>query len=148
MKDLGYPNDTINLIGNIYSQSTTTFIGEHFGKTQFISIQRETIQGDTLSPYIFIIFLEHLLRWSQQVNNGYTFGTSKVKISSAAYADDLAAIANKLKSLQIQLNILDKFCEWAGMDLGIPKCAIIGCPNKSKVSPLAFKIQIQATKLI
>ena len=96
MKDLGYTNDSINLIGDIYSQSSTVFTGEHFGKTLPIPIQRGTIQGDTLSPYLFIIFLESLLRWSQQGNNDYTFGTSRVKISSAAYADDLAAIANKL----------------------------------------------------
>ena len=147
MKDLGYPNDAINLIENIYSQSITIFIGEHFSITQPIPIQRGTIQGDTLSPYLFIICLEPLLRWLQQGNNGYTCGTSKVKISSAAYADDLAAIANRLKSLQIQLNKLDKLCEWAGMDLRIPKCAINGCPNKSKTSPLAFKIQIQATNI-
>ena len=38
MQDLGYPNDVVNLIGNIYSQSTTTFIGEYFGKTQPIPI--------------------------------------------------------------------------------------------------------------
>ena len=147
MKDLGYPNDAIHLIGNIYSKSTTTFIGEHFGKTQPIPIQRGTIQGDTLSPYLFIVFLEPLLRWLQQGNNGYTFGTSRIKISSATYADDLAAIANKLQSLQTQLNKLDKFCEWAGMDLGIPKCAITGCPNKSKMNPLAFKTQIQNTNI-
>jgi hypothetical protein len=33
------------------------------------------------------------------------------------------------------------------MDLGIPKCTIIGCPNKSKLSPLSFKTQIQATNM-
>ena len=103
MKDLGYPTDAINLIGNIYSQSFTIFSGEHFGKILPIPIQRGTIQGDTLSPYLFIIFLEPLLRWLQQGDNGYTFGTSKVQISSAAYADDLAAIANKVASLQTQL---------------------------------------------
>ena len=54
MKDLGYPNDAIHLIGNIYSKSTTTFIGEYFGKIQPIPIQRGTIQGDTLSPYLSI----------------------------------------------------------------------------------------------
>ena len=62
MKDLGYPQDAIAMIGNIYSQSTTTYIGEYFGKTQPIPIQRGTIQGDTLSPYLLIIFLEPLLR--------------------------------------------------------------------------------------
>ena len=50
MKDLGYPHDAVTLVGNIYSQSTTTFTGEHFGKTQPIPIKRGTIQGDTLSP--------------------------------------------------------------------------------------------------
>jgi len=96
MKDLGYSIDAINLIGNIYFKSTTTFTGEHFGKTQPIPIQRGTIQGDTLSPYLFIIFLKPLLRWLQQENNGYTFGTSKTKISSTAYTDDLTTITNKL----------------------------------------------------
>ena len=58
IKDLGYPTDSINLIGNIYSQSSTIFTGEYFGKTLPIPIQRSTIQGDTLSLYLFIIFLE------------------------------------------------------------------------------------------
>jgi hypothetical protein len=43
MKDLGYSNDAIHLIGNIYSHTTTTFTGEHFGKTQPIHIQKGTI---------------------------------------------------------------------------------------------------------
>jgi hypothetical protein len=33
------------------------------------------------------------------------------------------------------------------MDLGIPKCAVIGCPNKSKVKPTIFKALIQATNI-
>jgi hypothetical protein len=99
MKDLGYPTDAVTLIGNIYADSTTTFTGEHFGKTKPIPIQRGTIQGDTLSPYLFLIFLKPLLRWLQRGKNGYTFGTSKLIISSAAYADDLAAIINSLQSI-------------------------------------------------
>jgi hypothetical protein len=62
MKDLGYPEDAVTLVGNIYAQSSTIFTGEHFGRTKPIPIQRGTIQGDTLSPYLFLIFLEPLLR--------------------------------------------------------------------------------------
>ena len=109
MIDLGYPIDSMNLIGNIYSQSSTIFTRKHFGKALPIPIQGGTIQGDTLSPYLFIIFLEPLLRWLQQRNNGYTFGTSIIKISSTAYADDLTTIANKLKTLQTQFNKLYNF---------------------------------------
>jgi hypothetical protein len=66
MKDIGYPTDAINLIGNIHSQFSTIYLGEYFGKTLPIPIQRSTIQGDTLSPYLFLVFLEPLLRWLQQ----------------------------------------------------------------------------------
>ena len=95
-KDLGYPEDAVSLIRNIYSNSNTIFIGEHFGKTKPISIQRDTIQEDTLSPYLFLIFLEPLLRWLHRGKNGYTFCTSKLTTSSAAYADNLATITNNL----------------------------------------------------
>jgi hypothetical protein len=146
-KNLGYPEDAVTLIGNIYSNSNTIFTGEHFRKTKPIPIQRGTIQGDTLSPYLFLIFLEPLLRWLQRGKNGYTFGTSKLTISSAAYADDLAAITNNLQSIQTQLNKLEKYYDWAGMDLGVPKCAITGCPNKSKTKPETFKAKIQTQNI-
>jgi len=143
MQDLGYPTDAVALIGNIYSQSTTTYIGEHFGQTKPIPIQRGTIQGDTLSPYLFIIFLEPLLRWLQQGNHGYQFGTSTSNISSAAYADDLAALTHSLYAIQIQLNKIERFSDWTGLEVGTQKCAVTRCPNKSKLTPTEFKTLIQ-----
>jgi hypothetical protein len=130
MHDLGYPEDAVHLIGNIYTNSTTIYIGEHFGHTIPIPIQRRTIQGDTLSSYMFIIFIEPLLRRLAIGNLGYTLRTSNSTITSAAYDDDLVVVSNQTSSIQPQLHKLDKFCEWAGMDLGIPKCAITGSTNK------------------
>jgi hypothetical protein len=120
------------------------YVGSLFSHTLPIPILRGTIQGDTLSPYLFIIFLEPLLRWLQTGKHGYPFQTSKSTVSSAAYADDLVIISNKSPSLQIQLNKIDNFCNWVGMDLGISKCAITGCPNKSKLNPQTFKALLQA----
>jgi hypothetical protein len=113
-------------------------------KQNFISIQQGTIQGDTLSHYLFIIFLEPLLRWLDQDYFGDFFKTSSLSISSAAYANDLAVIFKNIKDIQPQLNKIDKFCTWAGMGLGINKCAITGCPNKSKLSPTTFKAYLQS----
>jgi hypothetical protein len=110
MTNLGYPQDAINLIGNIYYNSHTTYIGEYFGKTQPIPIKQGTIQGDTLSPYLFIIFLEPLLRWLNRDNLGYTFRTSSNSISSAASANDLAALFGDIKSIPHQVTKIDKFC--------------------------------------
>jgi hypothetical protein len=144
MADLGYPQDAINLIGNIYSNSSTMFFGSYFGKTKAVHIQRGTIQGDTLSPYLFIIFLEPLLRWLERGNLGYILKTSQYTLNSAAYADDLAIITSDIKHIQPQLNKIDKFCHWAGMELGIPKCAITGCPNNKPMLAATFKAYIQS----
>jgi hypothetical protein len=99
MADLGYPQDAINLIGNIYSNSSTIFFGSHFGKTKPVHIQRGTIQGDTLSPYLFIISLKPLLRWLERDNLGYKLKTSQYTINFVAYADDLAIITNDIKHI-------------------------------------------------
>jgi hypothetical protein len=139
MADLGYLQDAINLIGNIYSNSSTIFFGSHFGKTKPVYIQRGTIQGDTLSPYLFIISLEPLLRWLERGNLGYKLKTSQHILNSATYADDLAIITNNIKHIQLQINKIDKFYQWAGMELGIPKCAITGCPNNKPMPATTFK---------
>ena len=140
MEDLSYLLDAIKLIGNIYAISHTTFIGTHFMKTKPIPIQRGTIQGDTLSPYLFLIFLEPLLRWLDRDNLGYTFKTSKTTISLAAYVDDLAVISSCINHIQPQLNKIEFFCLWAGIGLGINKCALTGNPNRTKRNPPAFTI--------
>ena len=41
------------------------------------------------------------------------------------------------------MNKVDKFCEWSRIDVGVPKCAITGCPNKSKMNPTSFIAYLQ-----
>ena len=144
MLDLGYPNDVVHIVGNIYSKSYIKFIGSHFDPTQPIPIQHGSIQGDTFSPYLFILFLEPLCRWLACDNQGYNFKTS---ISSAAYGDDLVIISSDINYIQPQLQKIDKFYKWADMDLGINKCAITSCPNKSKLSPQNFTTFLQTKNI-
>lgn len=99
IKYLGYPIDAVALIGNMYSYSHTIITDEHLEKTKPIPIQRGIIQRDIFSSFLFIIYLELLLRWLQNDPNGYSFQTSNITISFDAYANDLAAIANNLQTL-------------------------------------------------
>ena len=59
MEDLGYPRDAVELKDNIYTNSTTSFHGNHFGTTLPVQINRGTIQGDTLSPYLLSFSYTH-----------------------------------------------------------------------------------------
>lgn len=98
MEGVGYPKDVIGLIGNLYTNSTTSFHGSHIGTTPLIQLNKWTIQGDTLNPYLFIIFLDPLRRWLEKDNLGYHFNTSIVTCNTTSYADDPVVIGHPNKS--------------------------------------------------
>ena len=50
MKDFGFPLDTIELIDNIYAESSTLIKSAHFSTTSPIQISQGIIQGDNLNP--------------------------------------------------------------------------------------------------
>jgi hypothetical protein len=70
MKDYGFQDAYINTCKQLYKVSHTYYMTPH-GNTSPISIQRGTLQGDTLSPFLFTIFMEPLLRWLAVGSRGY-----------------------------------------------------------------------------
>lgn len=72
MEDLDFPQVTIEIICDIYANSTTSFHNSCFAPP----LKKGTIQRGTLSPYLYIIFLEPLLRWMKIGSLGYHFNTS------------------------------------------------------------------------
>ena len=101
------------------------------------------MQKDTLSPYIFIIFLEPFLRWFEEDDLGYDFNTSPSTCTIIAYADDLAIVTDNIHHIQPQIFKLQKFAELSYIDLDLSKYAITGYPNKFKFKPKTFKTYIQ-----
>ena len=128
MYDLGFPIDAIHVIQNLYL-NVTTKVQLACGETGPIDIQRGTIQGDTLSPFLFSVFVEPLLRWLQSGGRGYKYGCLQAApehanhtTSSAAYADDLMAATNSTTHLRLQAEKIDRFCIWSGLETNPSKC--------------------------
>ena len=97
MYDLGFQPDCIEVIKDLYTNATTEF-KLPYGNTPAIKVDRGTIQGDSLSPLLFLIFVEPLLRWLHSGGRGYPLQCLEkegTKISSLAYADDLCAVSNR-----------------------------------------------------
>ncbi len=127
MATLGFPEAAIRNIRSIYTNATTV-IATPFGDTDPISIGRGTTQGDTLSPYLFLIFIEPLLRRLQQGGRGYAPGclvkTQFPKaVAALAYADDLNALTSSLSNLKLQAHKVERFAQWSGMEVNARKCA-------------------------
>ena len=127
MYDLGFRTDAINVIADLYTNATTR-IKLPMGYTDFVKILRGTIQEDTLSPLIFLIFIEPLLRWLQSGGKGYKYGMPS------------------------------KRAKWAGMKVNCKKCGVTGMlyrqAKDKKVENLLgndtirmLKIQLNAVKM-
>lgn len=124
MEDLDFPLDAVEIVENIYQNFTTSFTGNDFGITPPIEISCGTIQGDTFSPYLFIIFLESLLRWLEKDNMGYHFNTLSSTCNTTTYTNDLAISTDNIQHIQPQIFKLRKFTEWSYMNLNLLKYAI------------------------
>lgn len=99
-------------IGNIYKKSSIIFVAPYFRQTQPIFISSGAIQGDTLNPYFFLIFLELPLQWLEKDNYGYDFNTSNAYSNSTTYADSLSILSQLLSHLHHQIIKLEHFNEW------------------------------------
>ena len=62
MYDLGFPTDAVEVVKRLYEDASTAY-NTPYGPTEAINMDRGTTQGDTLSPFLFIIYIEPLLRW-------------------------------------------------------------------------------------
>ena len=83
---LGLPEDFIQVVTNLYRGASTTFLTPH-GPTDPISIDNGTLQGDPLSPLLFDLMVEPLIRWLANSGAGFTLPDDST-LASKWYADD------------------------------------------------------------
>jgi len=125
MFDLGSPTDAIDVVKNLYYllyYQAHTIIRLPSGCTGDIPVERGTIQGDTLSPLLFLIYMEPLLRWLHAGNRGYMHGhadtstpnTKAISCTSrGAFADDLICLSGSYQNPQLQTMKLTQYADWA-----------------------------------
>jgi len=92
------------------------------GDTPTIPIHLGKLQGNTLSHFLFTIFMEVLLRWLSIASRGYKpthrHQTSKctyMAYDDHGYADDISITTGTLENLQIQIKKLHLFSKYAGL---------------------------------
>ena len=68
---LGIPEDFIFIVANLCKGADTTFETPH-GKSRKITVLRGTLQEKPLSPLLFLLMVEPLIRWLKSLQKGYT----------------------------------------------------------------------------
>jgi ribonuclease HI len=122
MTALGYPPSLVHIVRQAYATSSTQYRTPH-GDTPPMQVGRGTIQGDSLSPILFAIYIEPLLRWLRSGSRVCHLSPSDDShaIDNLTYADDLCVLSPTLADARIQAAKISKYSEWADLTPNLKK---------------------------
>lgn len=149
LKHMGLPDELLNLFGNLYDNSSSTFQTNE-GATVPINILAGVKQGCPLSPILFNLTLETLLRAVISKSNEYSHRSKQVPATIhgisfciLAYADDLVLVSRSSKGLQTLLDVAGEVANVLGLLFKPTKCATLTltCRGGTKVLQEVHKIQ-------
>ena len=92
------------------------------GLTRPIKIQRGVLQGDTLSPSLFNIVMEVVLRFLRSSCPNYGLGYEDTpRHFLKAYVDDLTVLTRKDDEMQRAMNTLQEILKCLGLSINVDK---------------------------
>jgi hypothetical protein len=94
-------------------------------------------QGDILSPYLFIISMDDIMKDCKQHTRDFTMGNWKmrpVQISEMAFADDVALIVKTEQNLQFNVDVWQEEMSRRNMDINVQKTEDHGDLTKSSTT--------------
>ena len=114
----GVPDKEINIIKSLYLQQKATVRYEN-ETSEEITIKRGVRQGCILSPCLFNIYTEYLIR--EALEDGEGININGQNITNIRYADDTIILAESEQQLHHMIDKLDATCEQYGMAMNAKK---------------------------
>lgn len=93
------------------------------------SLERGLFQGSILSPFLFTVFIDPLIR---NINRN----SPQHQWMGLFFADDIQFISYDDRELQIAIDILTEWCHLNGMLVGISKCGSMGTDTTFRICDL------------
>ena len=124
LKEMGIPDHLTCLLRNLYAGQEATVRTGH-GTTDWFQIGKGVCQGCILSPCLFNLYAEYIMRNAGLEETQAGIKTAGTNINNLRYADDTTLMAEseeKLKSLLMEVNV--------------------------KSEKVALKVNIQKTKIV
>ena len=114
------PNCLISDIIQMYSD-TSACVSTELGPTEWFKTTSGVLQGDTLSPCLFIVLLDYALKKTLQDDVGLVVRERNgsrhpaIYIDVLAYADDICLLAESIDDVECSLHRLESFASEIGL---------------------------------
>ncbi|CAN1293028.1 LINE-1 retrotransposable element ORF2 protein [Linum perenne] len=123
---MGFPDMYLNWL-RACVQTISYSVSVNGGLHGFFPAKKGVRQGDSLSPYLFVIAIEGLSRLldleGMARNLPYHPQCLKLKLTHLAFADDMMIFTNgSVYGLEVLLSTLNKFAAWSGLKVNPDKC--------------------------
>ena len=118
----GFPEPIVEVIKSLYINTEVTVITPG-GEKKFFEITAGVLQGDTLTPFIFMIVLDYILCLSfENLNNGglqiqprHSRRHLAQHLTDLDFADDLAFITELVEDAEALLQSLERVATLIGL---------------------------------
>ena len=116
-----FPTQISEYIKLLY-QNTSAIVNTKKFKSNIFSFKRGVIQGDPLSPIIFLMTFNPIIEYLEKEQERFGYSLNGTKIISLPYADDFCSITTNMRSHQKIMNEINRKIETMGMRLKPIKC--------------------------
>ena len=121
---MGIPDHLICLLRNLYAGQEATVRTGH-GTTDWFQIGKEVLQGCILSPYLFNLYAEYIMRNARLEEAQAGIKIAGRDINNLRYADDTTLMGESEEELKSLLMKVKEESEKVGLKLNIQKTKII-----------------------
>ena len=121
---MGIPDNLTCLLRNLYAGQEATVRTGH-GTTEWFQIRKGVHQGCILSPCLFNLCAEYIIRNARVDEAQAGIKTAKRNINNLRYADDTTLMAESKEDLKSLLMKVKEESDKAGLKLNIQKMKIV-----------------------
>jgi len=146
---LKMPEEMVDVVMELYDGASTR-VRTAEGFTDDIPMDAGLRQGDPISPIVFNLSMEPLLRKILQLARTHGYALWGHYFSAVAYADDIGLIASSEEAMRELLRELFTLAEWAGLKFKPTKCASlhVDCRARRQVAATQFEIGGEAIAVL